>query len=60
MNFKKQLLYNDFFDIKVNMILLLNKPFFVQLIKKKKRLFLKMHYLLKPGGKLVGLLFNDA
>lgn len=58
---KKQLLYNDFFDIQGKYDLIIEQTFFCAIDKSKRRdYFLKMHDLLKPGGKLVGLLFNDS
>ena len=57
---KENLLQCDFFDLKkISFDLILEQTFFCALNPAlRKKYFEKMHTLLKPGGKLVGVLFN--
>jgi SAM-dependent methyltransferase len=68
LNFKKkhpsfpdnQLLNVNFFDISIQFDLILEQTFFCALDPSLRPAYAqKMYELLKPGGKLVGLLFND-
>ncbi|MGX1025018.1 methyltransferase [Flavobacterium sp. CS20] len=53
------LLHIDFFDINDTFDLIIEQTFFCALPPKKRPDYVKkMHDLLKPNGKLVGLLFN--
>ena len=56
----ENLLKCNFFDLKSNSYdLIIEQTFFCALNPElRKKYFEKMHALLKPGGKLVGLLFN--
>ncbi|MCW3072364.1 MAG: methyltransferase protein [Bacteroidetes bacterium] len=67
-NFKKRvpgfpqenLIMGDFFDHQSEYDLIIEQTFFCALNPSlRNRYAEKMHSLLKPGGKLVGLLFND-
>ena len=54
-----QLLHSNFFDINDTFDLILEQTFFCALNPKLRTSYVeKMHQLLKPNGKLVGLLFN--
>ena len=54
-----QLLYQDFFELDKSYDLILEQTFFCALNPTlRPRYVEKMYELLKPGGKLVGLLFN--
>jgi SAM-dependent methyltransferase len=56
---KDQLLHSDFFDLEGTFDLILEQTFFCALLPEiRKKYVSKMHQLLKPEGKLVGLLFN--
>ena len=58
---KKNLLNNDFFNAEGKYDIIIEQTFFCAIQKNKRRdYFVKMHELLKPNGKLVGLLFNDS
>jgi thiopurine S-methyltransferase len=58
----KQLIQEDFFNLEQNNFDLIIEQTFFCAIKPSLRqnYFNKMHELLKPGGKLVGVLFNDV
>lgn len=58
----KQLIQEDFFNLEQNDFDLIIEQTFFCAIKPSLRqnYFNKMHELLKPGGKLVGVLFNDV
>ena len=57
---KKQLLNDNFFDTKGEYDIIIEQTFFCAINKYRRRdYFIKMHELLKPNGKLVGLLFDD-
>ena len=54
-----QLLHNDFFELEADFDVILEQTFFCALDPQLRNLYVeKMHQLLKPNGKLVGLLFN--
>lgn len=56
---KKNLLHQDFFELEDKFDLILEQTFFcAQNPKLRKEYVSKMHQLLKPAGKLVGVLFN--
>jgi methyl halide transferase len=56
---KKQLLNNDFFDAEGKYNIIIEQTFFCAINKnKRKDYFAKMYDLLKPNGKLIGLLFD--
>ncbi|MGO3184560.1 MAG: methyltransferase domain-containing protein [Aequorivita sp.] len=56
---KENLLHLDFYDLEETYDLILEQTFFcAQDPKFRKKYVSKMHELLKPNGKLVGLLFN--
>ena len=58
---KKKLLNNDFFNAEGKYDIIIEQTFFCAIQKNKRRdYFVKMHELLKPNGKLVGLLFDDS
>lgn len=58
----ENLLHTDFFEIKnLQFDLVIEQTFFCALNPSlRQNYFNKMHSLLKPGGKLVGVMFNDA
>ena len=56
---KENLLHADFFELEDTFNLILEQTFFCALDPSLREAYTdKMHQLLKPGGKLVGLLFN--
>jgi methyl halide transferase len=56
----KQLIHGNFFDLELSFDLVIEQTFFCAIDPSlRKKYFEKMHSILKPGGKLVGLLFND-
>ncbi len=56
---KENLLHADFFELQGRFDLILEQTFFCALNPSLREAYvLKMHQLLKPEGKLVGLLFN--
>ncbi len=56
---KENLLHLDFFELEATYDLILEQTFFCALEPSLREEYVsKMHQLLKPGGKLVGLLFN--
>ncbi|WP_310993892.1 methyltransferase domain-containing protein [Aequorivita marina] len=56
---KKNLLHSDFYDLNGSYDLILEQTFFcAQEPKFRKKYISKLQQLLKPDGKLVGLLFN--
>jgi len=57
----ENLIHGDFFDLKnISFDLIIEQTFFCALNPVlRKKYFQKMHELLNPNGKLVGLLFND-
>lgn len=56
---KKNLLHQDFFELEDKFDLILEQTFFcAQDPKLRKKYVSKMHDLLNPNGKLVGVLFN--
>ena len=56
---KKNLLHSDFFELGDTFDLILEQTFFCALEPSLREEYVnKMHKLLKPNGKLVGLLFN--
>lgn len=56
---KENLLHSDFFELDESFDLILEQTFFCALDPSHRKDYVsKMHKLLKPGGKLVGLLFN--
>ncbi len=56
---KKQLLHGDFFELNDSFDLILEQTFFCALHPSQRHEYAKkMNQLLKPGGKLVGVLFN--
>jgi SAM-dependent methyltransferase len=59
---EKHLLHFDFFELKnLQFDLIIEQTFFCALDPKlRKKYFQKMHELLKPNGRLAGLLFDDA
>lgn len=59
---KENLIQVDFFELHGKQFdLIIEQTFFCALDPKlRKRYFEKMHELLKPGAKLVGVLFNDV
>ena len=58
---KKQLLNDDFFDTQGKYDIIIEQTFFCAIERNRRRdYFVKMHDLLKPNGKLVGLLFDDS
>ncbi|MES2593280.1 MAG: methyltransferase domain-containing protein [Bacteroidota bacterium] len=57
---KENLIFGDFFEHKKQYDLILEQTFFCALHPDlRKRYVDKMHQLLKPSGKLVGILFTD-
>lgn len=58
----QQLLQQNFFDLKENSYdLIIEQTFFCAIDPELRQAYAdKVHRLLKPGGKLVGLLFNDV
>ena len=57
----KQLLHLDFFDVQGSFDLILEQTFFCALDPALRQAYAKKTYdLLVPGGKLVGLLFDDV
>ncbi len=57
---KKNLLNNDFFEIQGKYDIIVEQTFFCAINKNRRHdYFLKMHDLLNPNGKLVGLLFDN-
>jgi thiopurine S-methyltransferase len=57
---KEHLILGNFFDLKDQFDLIVEQTFFCALDRKfRKQYFEKMFSLLKQGGKLVGLLFDD-
>lgn len=55
-----QLLNSDFFSLKGQFDLIIEQTFFCALPKELRESYVKkIHELLKPGGKLVGVLFDD-
>lgn len=58
---KNKLLNIDFFDILGKYDLIIEQTFFCAIDKSRRSdYFVKMNDLLKPNGKLVGLLFDDS
>lgn len=58
---KEQLIKEDFFEHKGQYDLIIEQTFFCALEPQLRPQYAKhMHELLKPGGKLVGVLFNDT
>ncbi len=59
---EKHLLHSDFFELNnLQFDLIIEQTFFCALNRElRKKYFQKMHELLKPKGKLVGLLFDDV
>ena len=58
---KNHLMNNDFFHIHGKFDIIIEQTFFCAIDKSRRReYFIKMHDLLKPNGKLVGLLFDDS
>lgn len=58
---KKQLLNDNFFDTQGEYDIIIEQTFFCAIDRNRRRdYFVKMHDLLKPNGKLVGLLFDDS
>lgn len=58
---EKQLLQADFFDLEGQYDLIIEQTFFCALAPDLREKYVEqMHRLLKPDGKLVGLLFNDV
>ena len=58
---KKQLLNDNFFDTQGKYDIIIEQTFFCAIDRNRRRdYFVKMHDLLKPNGKLVGLLFDDS
>lgn len=56
---KKQILHKDFFEIKGQFDLILEQTFFCALPRAKRPAYAKKAFdLLKPEGKIVGVLFN--
>lgn len=56
---KENLMHSDFFELKETYDLILEQTFFCALDPTLRENYVnKMHELLKPNGKLVGLLFN--
>lgn len=56
---KQNLLHLNFFDLEDSYDLILEQTFFCAQDPKLRRMYVsKMHQLLRPNGKLVGLLFN--
>jgi SAM-dependent methyltransferase len=56
---KSHLLHADFFELKQNFDLIIEQTFFCALAPQLRKAYVKkMHELLEPNGKLVGLLFN--
>ena len=56
---KEHLLHSDFFELEENFDLIIEQTFFCALEPSLRDGYIqKMHSLLKPNGKLVGLLFN--
>tara|TARA_B100001758_G_C18157476_1_gene477358 strand:+ start:83 stop:667 length:585 start_codon:yes stop_codon:yes gene_type:complete len=57
---KNHLINSDFFDIQGKYDIIIEQTFFCAIDKSRRReYFDKMYNLLKPNGKLVGLLFDD-
>jgi len=55
------LLLIDFFELRQTFDLIVEQTFFCALAPTlRKSYFKKMHELLKPGGKLAGVLFDDV
>lgn len=55
------LLHADFFELQGSYDLILEQTFFCAIDPSlRRKYFEKCHSLLKPGGKLVGVLFNDT
>lgn len=58
---KENLLFGDFFELNKQFDLIVEQTFFCALNPSLRKAYAKkMHELLKPGGKLVGVLFNDV
>ena len=56
---KKNLLHQNFYDLEGNYDLILEQTFFCTMDRKlRKKYISKINELLKPNGKLVGVLFN--
>lgn len=56
---ENQLIHLDFFDYNDSFDLILEQTFFCALpVEQRNNYAIKMHFLLKPGGKLAGVLFN--
>lgn len=57
----QHLIHGNFFDLELKFDLVIEQTFFCALNPKLRRdYFVKMQAILNPGGKLVGLLFDDA
>lgn len=57
----KQLIQQDFFDHQGQYDLIIEQTFFCAINPSLRKQYVKqMHQLLKPHGKLIGLLFNDV
>jgi methyl halide transferase len=57
----KHLIQGNFFDLELSFDLVIEQTFFCAIDPSlRKKYFEKTHSILKQGGKLVGLLFNDA
>ena len=57
----KHLIHGNFFDLELNFDLVIEQTFFCAINPSlRKKYFEKMHSILRPKGKLAGLLFNDA
>ena len=57
---KDQVINSDFFDVKGKYDIIIEQTFLCAIYKERRReYFDKMYNLLKPNGKLVGLLFDD-
>ena len=55
----KKLVKGDFFDLKETYDLVIEQTFFCALVPSMRNAYVtKMHQIIKPTGKLVGLLFN--
>jgi thiopurine S-methyltransferase len=58
---EEQLVRQDFFEYKGHFDLIIEQTFFCALDPKLRESYaVQMHRLLRPGGKLVGLLFNEV
>jgi len=58
---KDQLINSDFFDFDGKYDIIIEQTFFCAIDKERRREYFEtMYNLLKPNGKLVGLLFDDA